>query len=168
MGLLDFLISLFSGGSGIQCPSCGTQGARKTNDGLVLCKNPQCPYFGRVGKLRQAGTIVPTGGNFHARNPISIRYRNFAGQDRTFSAELSTLIRKNNHLVAEVAPTGGTVTISRDRIQNLAEVEAVMPQRVAPGQDWPTPRERQILGYHKKHGTTSQRYEQVRAKYPDW
>jgi len=167
MGLLDFLRSLF-GKNRIQCPSCGTQGARKGSDGLILCKNPMCPYFGRVGKLRQAGTIVRTEGSFRPQNPVSIRYRNFAGQDRTFSAELSSLIRKNNHLVAKVAPTGMKLTLSRNRIQNLAEVEAAMPQRVQSGQNWPTPRERQILGYHKKNGTTSPRYEQVRAKYPNW
>ena len=33
---------------------------------------------------------------------------------------------------------------------------------------WPTPRERQVLAYHKKYGTTSPLYEKIRAKYPDW
>jgi hypothetical protein len=172
MGLLDFLISLFSGGGTQQCPSCGAAGARKTNDGVVHCKNPSCPYFdatlGATGTLRRAGTMVPTRGNFHAQSPVSIRYRNFAEQERDFSAELGSIVRKNNHLVAQVAPTGRKITLSRDRIQNLAEVEAKLPQRVSSGQSWPTPRERQILGYHKKHGTTSSRYEQVRAKYPNW
>ena len=172
MGLLDFLIGLFTGGGDkIQCPSCGAQGARKTSDGLVHCKNPACPYFDpsqRSGTLRQAGSTVPTRGDFHPEHPLSIRYRNFAGEERTFTAEKDSLVRKNNHLVGRVAPTGHKITLSRDRIQNLSEVEAAMPQRVAPGQGWPTPRERQILGYHKKHGTTSARYEQVRAKYPNW
>ncbi len=171
MGLFDFLISWFGGG-GIQCPSCGAQGARKTNDGLVHCKNPSCPYFdaslGVTGKLRQAHTTMPTRGDFRPKSPVSIRYRNFAGQDRNFSAERDSIVRKNNHLVAEVSPTGRKITLSRERIQNLTEVENAMPQQVAPGQSWPTPRERQILGYHKKNGTTSARYEQVRAKYPNW
>lgn len=89
-------------------------------------------------------------------------------QDRDFSAEQGSMVRKNNPLVARVAPTGRKIALSRDRIQNLSEVEAATPQQVAPGQSWPTPQERQILGYHKKHGTTSSRYEEVREKYPNW
>ena len=171
MGLFDYLIGLFRDKTRIQCPSCGTAGARQSSDGLVHCKNPSCPYFDAAvgaGKLRQARTTVPTRGDFRPEHPISIRYRNFAGQDGDFSAELGSIVRKNNHLVARVAPTGARITLARDRIQNLAEVEAAMPQRVSAGQAWPTARERQILGYHKKRGTTSPRYEQVRAKYPNW
>ena len=172
MGLLDFLISLFGGGSSIQCPSCGAKGSRKTEDGLVHCRNPICPYFdaslGVAGKLRQAGTSVPTRGDFHPTNPVFIRYRNFAGQDRDFSAERDSIVRKRNHIVASVAPTGRKITLSRDRIQNLSDVEAVAKQQVQPGQGWPSRVERQILIYHKKHGTTSPRYEQVRKKYPNW
>jgi hypothetical protein len=172
MGLLDFVFGLFSGERRIQCPNCGTAGARQTKDDVVHCKNPSCPYFdaalGLTGKLRRAKTTIPTRGDFSPQHPISIRYRNFIGQDRDFSAERGSIVRKNNHLVARVAPTGAKITLSRDRIQNLAELEAAMPQQVEPGQPWPTPRERQILGYHKKNGTTSPRYEQVRAKYPNW
>jgi len=176
MGLLDFLISLFSGGkkagTPLQCPSCGTADARKTDDEIIHCKNPECPYFDEgllySGGLRRKLTTVPRSGNFHPEQPVSIRYRNYVGQERDFSAELGSIVRKNNHLVARVAPTGRRITLSRDRIQNLAEVETKLPQRVTSGRAWPTPRERQILGYHKKHGTSSPRYEQVRAKYPNW
>ncbi|HKU25279.1 MAG TPA: hypothetical protein VJQ54_07380 [Candidatus Sulfotelmatobacter sp.] len=172
MGLLDFLIGLFTaGGSKIQCPSCGAQGARKSSDGLIHCGNPTCPYFDpalRRGTRGQAGSSVPTRGDFHPEHPLAIRYRNSAGQERTFTAERDSIVRKQNHLVARVVPTGRKITLSRDRIQNLNEVEASIPQRVAAGQPWPTPRERQILNYHKKHGSTSARYEQVRAKFPNW
>ena len=173
MGLLDFLISLFRGGGGsIECPNCGTPGARKTSDEVVHCKNPRCPNFDasleRAGALPQRGTIVPTRGSFRPVNPVSIRYVNFAGQSRDFSAERNSLIRKRNHIVAEVAPTGRKITLSRDRVQNLSEVEGHMPKQVAPGQNWPSGRERQILNYHKNHGTSSPRYQQLRAKYPNW
>lgn len=155
----------------MQCPSCGETGARKTRDEIVHCKNPSCPYFDAgmlYGKrLRRQQSAVPTRGDFHPENPISIRYKNHVGQDRDFSAELGSIVRKNNHLVARVGPTGRKIALSRDRIQNLAEVEAKLPQRISTGQSWPTSRERQILGYHKKHGTSSPRYEQVRAKYPN-
>jgi hypothetical protein len=170
MGLLDFLKALFRG-SNIQCPSCGRWGAHRGSDELIHCRNPICPHFDPVqrrGTLRQAGTTVPTQGDFRPEHPVSIRYHNAAGQERNFSAERDSLVRKNNHVVARVAPTGEKITLSRDRIQNLSEVEAAFPQRVASGQPWPSPRERQILGYHKKNGTTSPRYEKVRAKYPNW
>jgi hypothetical protein len=99
---------------------------------------------------------------------VAIQYRNFQGQDKTFYADAGSLRRDKNHIIATVAPKRAQITLSRDRIQNLSEVESKMPRRVAPGQNWPTPRERQVLNYHKKHGTTSPLYEQIRARYPDW
>jgi len=172
MGLLDFLKSLLSGGSKLQCPGCGTIGAQQDAQGRIHCKNPSCQYFDARSAPRaaqpRAGTTVPTQGSFRPAEPLSIQYRNFAGQDRSFVAERESLVRKGNHLVGRVAPTGAKITLSRDRIQNLGEVEARLPQRVAPGQDWPSPRERQVLSYHKKHGSTSPLYEKVRAKYPNW
>jgi hypothetical protein len=167
MGLLAFLINLFFGGNRVQCPSCGTAGARKTQQGQIRCKNPSCPYFD-VSLGRHTGTTVPTQGSFRPVNPITIRYRNFAGQDRTFVAELGSVVRKGNHLVGRVAPTGRKIALLRDRIQNLGELDSQLPQRVATGQPWPTPRERQVLAYHKKHGTSSPLFDKIRAKYPDW
>jgi hypothetical protein len=99
---------------------------------------------------------------------VTIQYRNFQGQNKTFHADAGSLRRDKNHIIATVAPKGAQITLSRDRIQNLQEVESKIPQRVAPGQSWPTPRERQVLNYHKKNGTTSPLYEKVRAKYPNW
>jgi len=172
MGLLDFLRSLFLGGEKIDCPNCGTAGARKTSDELIHCKNPSCRYFDAGlaygGRLVRRYTEVPTRGNFRPEHPVSIRYVNFVAQNRDFSAERDSLVRKRNHIVAQVAPTGRRITLSRDRIQNLAEIEAYLPHKLEPGQQWPSGRERQILNYHKKHGTTSPRYEQVREKYPKW
>jgi hypothetical protein len=168
MGLLDFLIGLFSGGEKVECPNCGTAGAHKTRDGTIRCKNQTCPNFDPSLALGRRIAPVPTSGDFRPDHPVSIRYANFVGQPRDFSAERGSIVRKKNHLVARVAPTGRRIVLSRDRIQNLGEVEANFPQPVEPGQNWPTPRERQILGYHKKHGTTSTRYEQIRAKYPHW
>jgi len=168
MGLLDLLIGLFSGGEKINCPNCGTQGARKMRDGTIRCKNQTCPNFDASFALGRRIAPVPTSGDFRPEHPISIRYVNFVGQDRDFSAERDSLVRKNNHIVARVAPTGRKIALSRDRIQNLSEIEGYLASRVEPGQSWPTARERQILGYHKKHGSTSARYEQVRAKYPNW
>jgi hypothetical protein len=172
MGLLDFLRSLFSGGEKTDCPNCGTAGARKTRDELIHCKNQTCENFdaGLVygGRLVRRYTSVPTEGDFRPQHPVSIRYVNFVGQNRDFSAERDSLVRKKNHIVAQVAPTGRKITLSRDRIQDLSEIESYLRHKLEPGQQWPSGRERQILTYHKKHGTTSPRYEQVRAKYPKW
>jgi len=171
MGFLDFLIRLFGGGK-IQCPSCGAPGAIRAADQTIKCPNPSCPYFdssfGRRGALRAAETTVPTRGDFHPARPVSIRYRNFQGQERTFTADADATVRKRNHLVAPVTPTGRKIVLSRDRILNLTEVEDALPRRVEPGQKSPTPRERQVLSYHKKHRTTSLQYEKIRAKYPNW
>lgn len=172
MGLLDLLTQLFFRGDKIECPSCRTAVALQTSDGLVHCRNRSCPNYdpGYVigGRLVRRLSTVPTEGNFRPEHPVSIRYTNFAGQSRDFSAERDSLVRKRNHIVAEVAPTGRKIALSRDRIQNLSDVEGYMLKQVEPGQSWPTGRERQILNYHKNHGTTSPRYEQVRAKYPNW
>jgi hypothetical protein len=165
MGFLDFL----TGGKKVQCPSCGMQGARKSGD-KIRCLNPACPYFdssiGTKGTLRAAGRRLR--GNFTPARPLTIRYRNFQGQEKTFIADADATVRKSNHLVARVAPTGRRIVLSRERIQNLSEVEGLLPQRVEAGQSWPTPRERQVLSYHKKYGTSSPLYEKIRAKYPNW
>ncbi len=172
MGLLDFLKNRLFGGNKLQCPVCRAAGAQRTSEGQVRCTNPSCPNFdaslGGRGTPRQAATTVPTKGSFKPLQPIIIRYRNFAGQDRTFVAEVGSLVRKGNHLVGRVEPTGEKIAMARDRIQNLQEVESGPTQRVAPGQPLPTPRERQVLGYHKKHGTSSPLFEKIRAKYPNW
>ena len=172
MGLLDFLTGLFFSGDKIECPSCRTPLALQTSDGLVHCRNRACanydPGYVIGGRLVRRLTAVPAEGNFRPEHPMSIRYVNFAGQSRDFSAECGSLIRKRNHIVAQVAPTGRKITLSRDRIQNLSEVEGYLPHRLEPGQQWPSGRERQILDYHKKHGTTSPRYQELRAKYPNW
>jgi len=168
MGLFDFLRGLFSRGERVDCPNCGAADARKTRDGTVRCKNPKCTYFDASLMLGRRIAPVPTEGDFRPEHPVPIRYVNFVGQSRDFSAERDSLVRKRNHIVAQVAPTGRKIALSRDRIQNLGEIEAYLPHKLEAGQNWPSGRERQILTYHKKHGTTSPQYEQVRAKYPNW
>ena len=99
---------------------------------------------------------------------IAIRYTNHQGHVKTFTADADSARREKNHIKVRVAPQGKVITLSRERIQNLSEVEAAFPQRVDPGQPWPTPRERQVLSYHSKRGSTSPLYERIRAKYPRW
>jgi len=160
MGLLDFLF-----GRG-KCPQCGTAGARKSQ-GQTRCPNPSCRYFD--ASLRQsADTPLEWRGDFSPASPFAIRYRNFRGEEKTFTAERLTLRRSRNHIVAQVAPTGTSISLSRDRIENLEEVERALPGVAESRPSGPSARERQVLGYHKKHKSSSPLYEKIRAKYPDW
>lgn len=108
------------------------------------------------------------GRGFTPQQPIEIRYQNFKGENKTFTADAATLVRKKNHIAATIAPKGARVALNRSRIINLSEVESSFKQPVAPNQDWPSPRERQVLNYHKKYKSTSPLYEKIRAKYPNW
>jgi hypothetical protein len=177
MGLLDWLTGK------IECPRCGTSGAKEVN-GRIHCTNPTCAYFSKtMGK----GDTVPASASITFSDPagmtadypegpsaevptgsFAIRYRNFRGQERTFVAQAASAHRNKNHISVKVAPKGTRIVLSRDRILNLNEVEAAFPQRVEPGQEWPTPRERQVMTYHKKRRSTSPLHESIRTKYPYW
>jgi hypothetical protein len=177
MAFLDWLTGK------IECPRCGTHGAKEIN-GQIHCPNPTCSYFSRtMGKPEAASSSAPSefsqqdyvssGSSFTSSvnvpaGSFAVQYRDFRGQERTFIATTASAWRNKNLIHVKVAPKGATIVLSRDRILNLNEVEAAMPQRVTPGQDWPSPRERQVMTYHKKRGTTSPLYKSIRAKYPDW
>jgi len=164
MGLFDFLFGTS------KCPRCGVKGARKSQ-GQTRCPNPSCPNFDielRASQARAGRIASPPRGDFSPLVPIEIRYRNFRGEEKTFTADSETLCRTRNHIIAQVVPTGERISLSRDRIQNLAEVEQALPQTAESRPQGPTARERQVLGYHKKHKSTSPLYEAIRAKYPDW
>jgi hypothetical protein len=185
MGFFNALKDMLSGG---KCPACGTPGVRKAGT-EIRCFNPLCQYFNPTlgpgeappqppappqsprqpqGKPAGWSSSPPQPSGSPAAGPVAIQYRNFQGQNKTFHADARSLHREKNHIVAKVAPQGKQITLSRARIQNLEEVERQMPQRVTPGQSWPTARERQVLNYHKKYKTTSPLYEKIRAKYPNW
>jgi hypothetical protein len=160
MGLFDFLF-----GRG-KCPGCGTAGAQKSQ-GRTRCANPSCRYFD-ASLERTGGGVSRWRGDFTPTAPVAIRYRNFRGEEKTFTAESLTLRRSRNHIVAQVAPTGRSISLSRDRIQNLEQVERLLPEVAESRPSGPTARERQVLGYHKKHKSTSPLYEKIRATYPHW
>ena len=170
MGFFDFLK-----GATVRCPLCGAPDARTSGD-RVICTNPMCrnsagqrsatPSSGAPPAAAKAADVPR--GRWQPQQPLTIRYRNFQGVEQTYTAETDSCRRRRNHISVLVAPTGRRITLRRDRIQNLAEVEARCAGRVNEGQAEPTRRERQVLGYHRKHGTTSPLYEQIRAKYPNW
>jgi hypothetical protein len=169
MGLLDFLFGK------TKCPQCGVKGARKS-EGRIRCPNPSCQNFdgtlrGRGGRHRMGGLFAPRRSDYSPERPLAIRYRNFRDEEKTFTADKGWLVRRRNHIIARVAPTGETISLSRDRIQNLSEVERALSENPAPAQSrpaGPTARERQVLSYHMKYKSTSPLYEKIRAKYPNW
>ncbi len=164
---MGFLDSLF----GKACPRCGTKGAKETG-GVIRCPNPTCAYYdATLGGGTGAARFAPPssgGGSFAAVSGQAIRYRTAQGEEKTFDADASSGEWHKNHLSVTVAPKGARLSLSRDRILNLSEVESAIPGRVAPEQEWPSRVERQILNFHKKRGSTSPRYEALRAKYPNW
>jgi hypothetical protein len=177
MAFLDWLTGK------IECPACGTSGAKEIN-GQIHCPNPTCMYFSKtMGKsdaapARDSMTFsqraeVPA--DFSMGPPaevpvgsLAIQYKNFRGEGKTFVAEAASARRTKNHISVQVEPQGARISLSRDRILNLNDVEAALPQRLAAGQSEPTPRERQVLAYHNNRGSTSPLYASIRAKYPNW
>lgn len=181
MGFLDELLSEIMGFldqlfGKKTCPVCGAKGARVTPI-ETRCPNPACQYFDpSLGRQEQpaqppsrpAATSVGGKSGFMPQESIDIRYRNFQGQEKTFRADRNSVRRRKNHIVARVAPSGKYIALSRDRILNLSEVDTALPQAMRSGAPWPSGRERQVLNYHKKHGSTSPLYEQIHTKFPDW
>ena len=183
MGFLKSLVDLITGGS--KCPACGSSGARKTGY-QMRCPNPSCQYFDPT--LQQPGSVgsgpedqswsAPAGAppdyskwlknDFKPEQPLEVQYVNFQNISKTFTIDAATLRVKGQHISARAVPTGQYIALSRKRIQNLAEIEAAIPERVPASAPYPSARERQVLGYHKKHGTTSPLYEKIRARYPKW
>jgi hypothetical protein len=165
MGFLDYLVGK------IKCPNCGTSGARKSG-GKILCPNSQCAnYVGRSSGGDQPASSGFSGsgaGRTSGAQTVSVQYRNFRGELKTFSGDTSSAYRKKNHISIKVAPKRQRIYLSRDRIQNLEEVEKSFPQQVAPGQAWPTPRERQIMNYHKNRRSSSSVFDLLRSKFPHW
>jgi hypothetical protein len=163
MSFLDWLTGK------IECPRCGTSGAKEIK-GRIHCPNPTCEYFSTT---QDKGGAAPGPITFSspAEVPagcVAIQYRNFRGQGKTFVAQAASARRRNNHISVIVEPKRARIALARDRIMNLNEVEAALPQRAAAGQEEPTPRERQVMTYHKIRGSTSPLYESLRAKYPNW
>ena len=163
------------------CPFCGTEGARKSQD-RIHCSKPGCIYYHAAP---EAGTTTPafvapspriqdsrsdwnSGGSADRQSCLAIQYVNFRKETRTFQVESASIRRRNNHILARERRSGRQITLCRDRIQNMAEVDALLPARDRSGAPRPNSRERQVLGYHSKHKTTSPLYEKIKARYPDW
>lgn len=139
------------------CPVCGSPGARKFL-WVTKCNYPGCPT--NKNKNIQKEKRQPLKGNFDpGANSIELRYKNYRGEDKTYTGDRSTLCRKGNYLSLFLVPTGRRCAFDRRRIQNLEEVESYLSEEKKLSAT-----ELQILGYHRKHGTTSPRYEEIKQK----
>jgi hypothetical protein len=160
----------------VRCPGCGDDRARQPLFGRIRCPNRACAYFDpRVAssleeKGAEAAPVYPSRQREKkvakpAFNPagrlIQVQYKNYRGDEKVFSGDPRTLRRRHKHVSLCVSPSGIRIALARQRILNLAEVDALLAKT-------PTPREQWILAYHKQRGTTSPLLERLRAMYPDW
>lgn len=106
---------------------------------------------------------IPSSGDFDpGPRPVEIHYLNHRGQTRTFTGERASLRPARQHLTVRIVPIGRRVTFARKRILNLPEVEAALNEN--PIWNLP-PRERRIVLYHSRRGSTSPLYESIRRKH---
>ncbi len=166
MGPLD------SGAAAVQCPVCGTWGAKKSLF-KVKCVNPSCTkydpeYAAAYQKNRIVGKFAAEALQLKGKTStgdysLRIRYKNFRGDEIIYSADPSSGYTKNEHLVIRVAPTGQRIAFRSSAIQNRSEVESQLPKG-----SLPNPQARKILNYHLRRGTTSSLFRKVREKYPNY
>jgi hypothetical protein len=156
------------------CPECRTRGAKSSFKG-VRCPNPQCPRYD--ASLSMESTLASPAsskplpsfqGSFDpGDNSIRVQYRNFQGDDRTFTGDSKSLYISPKVVSLRVTPTGQRINLLRKFVQNFSEVERAAPAGSNSDRQ-PHGVERQILGYHLRKGSTSPRFEEVRKKFPDW
>ncbi len=154
----------------VVCPECRTRGAVKTALGRIRCRNQNCKHYDEsaayeplsVSEGSPAVRTTPQGNFDPGVHRITIRYRNFRGDDTEVVGDARTIRFKKAHVTVRVAPTGRRIALWQKFIQNRDDLKRYEGRRE------PTGVERQILGYHRKRGTTSPRYEELRRKYPEW
>ena len=103
MGFLDWLTGK------IECPRCGTRGAKKIN-GRIHCPNPTCAYFSKtMGKSDAAPERPNYVWSIRPKcltGSIAIQYRNFRGQGKTFVAEAASARRSQEPYQCEGSAPG--------------------------------------------------------------
>lgn len=113
----------------VVCPICRQKGAKKTL-WSIKCPNPHCiKYDSRL--IPSSGFLATSqrkiknlSGNFEpGPNAITIRYRNYLGEDRTYEADRTTLRTKGEYITVCVVPTGKRIAFNKRFIGNLKEIE---------------------------------------------
>lgn len=167
--MLDFLWSW-----GV-CPSCRAWGARIAPWGTVKCRRRSCASFDagteeRPLPPRDDAPAKPLSGDFTPGDKaLTLRYVNFRGEEKSYTVDRGTIREKGEHLTARAAPTGRRLAFSKKWLKNHAEAQELAKKTAESDALWSrlSPVERQIVGYHRKRKSTSARYEEILAKYPD-
>lgn len=155
----------------VACPKCRAWGAKKSL-WKVKCINPSCEKYDSeyAQAYKQSRAIGKTAAEVftHLKGKadpsdytLKVRYHNFRGDEITYSADPTTAYQTGPFVVVRLAPTGRRVTFKLERIENRAEVEQATRENPQP-----TARERRLLRYHLRRGTSSPLFEELRQKYP--
>lgn len=157
----------------VACPECGTWGAKKSFF-KVKCVNPGCAKYDseRAAEFQQNRIVGKNASEVftHLKGKadpndytLRIQYRNFRGDEINYAAHPGMAYRTGEFVVARLAPTGRRVTFKMERIVNRGEVESALGENPQP-----SGRDRRILHYHLRRGTTSKLFEELRRKYPNY
>lgn len=146
-----------------KCPVCGTDGAKKFL-WIVKCVNKTCDkfdmeYYTEVDASRARERLSPPPA---PANAIEVRYRNFQGEEKSYTGDAATIRTRGNHISICLQPTGLRCSFSKDRLLNPADLDRQVPKKPSLTQT-----EAQILGYYRKHGGSSAEFERIRRQYPD-
>ena len=144
MGLFDLLRMLFNSSP---AEEVGSSPAEEVGSGADSGRAHRAPH-----------NPVPFDPDNYA---ISVEYENFRGEQKTFLGDWRSLRTRRRHISLSVAPTGQRITLSQDRIQNLAEVATAVARL-------PTGQQRRVMAFHKNRGTTSPLYESLLDSFPEW
>lgn len=187
MGLFGFLSKQ------VVCPQCGSGGAIKGIFGAIKCPNISCRHYDVMleTELRRQGQLPTqpstekaaesssrsyrnprTGAAVQVERPVQdsfdpgqyaveVRYVNFRGENKAYIGDWRTIRHVRKHLSLALAPTGTRVTFAVDRLQNRAELLDLATKVPALGQQ-------HVIRFHQSRGTTSELYEQLRGRFPDW
>jgi hypothetical protein len=120
--------------------------------------------WGKKNQPKYKPPKAPLSGNFTVGlSALEIRYKNFRGENKTFTGDHRSAYIRGRHVVIRVVPTGKRISLNLENIENRDEVEPIVAATPRP-----TANERRILHYHLKRGSTSQLFEQIRRKYPHY
>ena len=177
----------------VQCPECSHTQAKRSLFGALRCPQPSCSAYDvhLANELRQnppppsrqlPGTSAPsaTGSASHrgssstpakhqgtfdpGEQAVEVRYVNARGEEKTYRGDRRTLRQVNQHLSLQLVPTGARCTFALDRLHNRQELLELVKDARA---HTPTAREKHVLRFHARRGTTSKLYRELQERFPD-
>lgn len=160
----------------ITCPKCHLPGAVKKFFFIVSCPNVRCENYDsalaeslhlksqKIPSVKKATEFDP--GLYQGKELCRIRYENHLGDKTEFFGLVETMRVTPKKISVKVAPDFKRICLGRKRVANFDEIAALASSdhstllKLSRG-------EKQILAYHNKRGSTSERHRELLAKYPD-